>query len=371
MNCCMNSQNLLRTGGETVSLIIKIDEIKTEEHLKKAIPYILNEKKTKGLSYSNSGITSDQIVDMFMLTKKIHPCRGNREGYHLKFSFSKDERITPQEAYDFIKEWVDEYLNEKYDFACSVHQDREHMHMHLVFNSVCREGGKFRYNKGDWDRVIKPLTNRLAEKYHTGSLREKDEQLDYSRDYDRRKNGRTGKEQVQTDMDQCVLQSTSYHEFKKKMVQDFQYQLREGVSKEHGVYLALTPPGRAKAVRTYQLDFGYMPAEIEQRLEKKKKMDFHDKPDRRMHTMEWMMSRNYAFIPYQELSEYQKAMVRKVLEAKRLYRRRGTSLQLHEQSCRAVKSMMKEISGQGHFCKMRQNNLGKVIEQQKTIQKGR
>lgn len=29
-----------------MSLIIKMDTIKTEEHLKKAIPYIMNERKT-------------------------------------------------------------------------------------------------------------------------------------------------------------------------------------------------------------------------------------------------------------------------------------------------------------------------------------
>ena len=48
-----------------MSLIIKMDAIKTEEHLRKSIPYIMNEKKTGGLCFSNSGITSEQIVDTF------------------------------------------------------------------------------------------------------------------------------------------------------------------------------------------------------------------------------------------------------------------------------------------------------------------
>ena len=33
------------------------------------------------------------------------------------------------------------------------HKDRDHMHMHLVFNSVARNGGKYRYEKGDWEKV--------------------------------------------------------------------------------------------------------------------------------------------------------------------------------------------------------------------------
>ena len=78
----------------------------------------------------------------------------------------------------FVREWVEEYLGDRYDYACSVHKDRDHMHMHLVFNSVARNGGKYRYEKGDWEKVIRPLTNRLAEKYHTGPLKEKDPALD-------------------------------------------------------------------------------------------------------------------------------------------------------------------------------------------------
>ncbi len=48
--------------------------------------------------------------------------------------------------------------------------------------------------------------------------------------------------------------------------------------------------------------------------------------------LDWAMSRNYQFIPYGEMSEYQKIMVRQVLEARRLYRRTGTPLYMHERS---------------------------------------
>lgn len=93
-------------------------------------------------------------MDTFFLTKQIHPTLGTRQGYHFKFSFSKDETIEGEQALLFIKDWVDEYLAENYDYACSVHKDREHMHMHLVFNSVSRNGGKYRYEKGDWEQGV-------------------------------------------------------------------------------------------------------------------------------------------------------------------------------------------------------------------------
>ena len=62
-----------------MSLIIKMDAIKTEEHLRKSIPYIMNEKKTGGLSFINSGITSEQIQDTLFLTIQIHQTLGTRK----------------------------------------------------------------------------------------------------------------------------------------------------------------------------------------------------------------------------------------------------------------------------------------------------
>lgn len=248
-----------------MSLIIKMDTIKTEEHLKKAIPYIMNEKKTKGLHYSNSGILPEQITNTFFMTKKRFPARGNRQAYHYKFSFSKDEKISSEVAFSFIQEWTEEYLGDGYDFVCSVHQDREHLHMHLIFNSVCRTGSKYHYKKGEWNSIIKPLTNRLADKYHTGHLKEKDDTLDYSSDYKSKKNGVDWQARVQSDIDVCISRSKSYSDFKRKMVTEFHYQLREGVSRDYGVYLSLMPPGKGKAVRSYRLDKGYMPVDIEEK----------------------------------------------------------------------------------------------------------
>lgn len=323
----------------------------------------MNEKKTKGLSLSNAGITSQQITETFLLTKQIHPSRGNRQAYHYKFSFSKDETIKGQAALDFIKEWVQEYLGDNYDYVFSVHQDRDHMHMHLIFNSVCREGGKFRHNNGDWDKIIRPLTNQLAEKYQTGFLKDKDPQLDYSSNYEKKKDGFSWKEKVQQDIDKCIAISKSYGDFKRKLVQEFHYQLREGVSKEQGLYLALTPPGKAKAIRTYRLDCGYMPVEIEGRINGTYVMEKTEKQSRTFSSskrLDWMTSRNYSFIPYKELSEYQKQMVRNMLDARRMYQRTGTSLQMHEQSVNVIRKMKEESKTYGVIQKRPANTKQKT-----------
>ncbi len=326
-----------------MSIVIPMDSIKTESHLHNAIVYIMKEEKTEGRVFSNSGVNPVEIFDTFMLTKQMHPTHGNRQGYHFKFSFSKDETISYDDALSFMKEWANEYLKGEYDYVLAVHSDRELTHMHLVFNSVKRTGGKYRYTKGEWEQVITPLTNRLCEKYHTGKLKEKEKQLDYSPAKD-------WKKIVETDMENCLGESSSYEDFKAGMQSKYHYKLREGVSETHGVYWALTPPGKGKAIRTYQLARGYMPADIEKRLGSKVAVKSRPK-DREIFQVlfrqaDGEFSQGYfrRHLSYRTMSSYQKYFAHRVFEAKRLYRRTNTSLKGHEQSVRAIHRMMNDMA---------------------------
>ena len=168
----------------------------------------------------------------------------------------------------------------------------------------------------------------------------------------------------------------SYADFKKRLVRDYDYQLREGVSREHGVYLALTPPGRGKAIRTYRLSEGYMPADIDRRIASKTADRVpvkREKAEKRNTKLDWAMSRNYQFIPYKEMSEYQKAMVRQVLEARRLYQRTGTPLYIHERSVSILRKMKNETKQCGVYVKRRetrrvQKELIKTMQQRRKKQ---
>lgn len=330
-----------------MSIIINFDKpIYTEAHLKNLVPYIMREYKAKGRTFSNSGITPRQILDTFYLTKEMNPSHGIREGYHLKLSFSEDETISHDAALEFVKEWAEEYLGEDYDYVVAEHSDRELTHMHLVFNSVKRTGGKYHYGNKEWENVITPLTNRLCEKYSTGKLKEKDKNLDYSKP-------ENWKGQVEKDMEECIRYSHSYSDFKMRMQQEFHYTLREGVSGIHGTYLALTPPGKAKAIRTYQLGPGHMPAEIETAM--RERMQGQDQNGQTLCQAgmqkelsnvlyrRWDMMRPKK-ISYKDMSAYQKYFARRVYQARHLYRRTNTPLKMHEQSVRAVNRMMNELA---------------------------
>ena len=193
---------------------------------------------------------------------------------------------------------------------------------------------------------------------------------------------------VQSDIDQCISVSKSYSDFKRKMITEFHYQLREGVSGDYGVYLSLMPPGKGKAVRSYRLDVGYMPADIEAKIKGRYvmpetdevqavDMDFYEDSAElyrefalkgKNRKLDWMMSRNYTFIPYKALSDYQKALVRRTLDAKRLYRRTGTSLQVHEQSIRAIRRMAGETRELGICRKTGGQQIRQALKQKESEQ---
>ena len=154
------------------------------------------------------------------------------------------------------------------------------------------------------------------------------------------------------------------------MVKEYGYQLREGVSREHGVYLSLTPPGRAKAIRTYQLGDYYMPNSIDSRITEIDMSQYQNdcNPDedenyKAIFKYEiWYLSKPSSFIPYKHLSKYQQYYVRKMLEARRLYKGTGSTLQMRERASTAIKGMSEDAS---FICRMNirsEKELHRMIE---------
>ena len=136
-------------------------------HLYNAIRYIMNPEKTNGgmLLGGNSGNAPAEVYGVMLQTKKDWEKPGGRQGYHFVLSWRPGE-ADRQEAYEVIREFCEEYLGDNYDYVFAVHDDKEHMHGHVIFNSVNRvDGYKYRYERGDWEKHIQPVTDRICERH--------------------------------------------------------------------------------------------------------------------------------------------------------------------------------------------------------------
>ena len=134
--------------------------------------------------------------------------------------------------------------------------------------------------------------------------------------------------------------------------------------------LSLTPPGRAKAIRTYQLGDYYMPNSIDSRITETDMSQYQNdcNPDedenyKAIFKYEiWYLSKPSSFIPYKHLSKYQQYYVRKMLEARRLYKGTGSTLQMRERASTAIKGMSEDAS---FICRMNirsEKELHRMIE---------
>ena len=72
---------------------------------------------------------------------------------HNIISWHKDEQITPEQAFEFGKEFAENWFS-GFQTLVAVHKDKDHIHCHLVTNSVSYEDGRKLHNtKKDLERM--------------------------------------------------------------------------------------------------------------------------------------------------------------------------------------------------------------------------
>ena len=235
--------------------------------LEKALNYIVNGAKTEGgklVGVSNillnGGDLAQTAYDQMIETKTVIGKLRDRQGYHYIIAFPKDEGVTPQQALEIGREFCEDFLR-NYESVYAVHVDKDHVHVHVVFNSVPFAGGrKYRYEDGDWAKLIQPFVNKLCRER---GLSEIDVTQPGEREYnsygawknDRRHPERAKRVEgsfysyarIRADIDRCIMQASSYEEF-LVLLQSEGYKVDD--SRKH---LRLFAPGRNRVVRAYIL----------------------------------------------------------------------------------------------------------------------
>ena len=132
--------------------------------IKHIINYITKDEKTIGKKLcSGYNCNPDTAAREMQATKKLYGKTGGRTYKHFVQSFPPEEQITPQQAHDLAREFVESCpLFEGFEVLYSTHVDREHTHTHFVVNSVSFiDGHKFQMSKKDLEDM-KILNNRLC-----------------------------------------------------------------------------------------------------------------------------------------------------------------------------------------------------------------
>ncbi len=124
----------------------------TKVALRAVIKYATKEEKTDEFLVSGKDILPESAFEEMIAFKKVYDKEGGRQYIHVVQSFSPDEIITHQQAHEIGVQFAEYYKG--FQVLISTHKDKDHIHNHLLINSVSFEDGrKFQQGPGEMKNV--------------------------------------------------------------------------------------------------------------------------------------------------------------------------------------------------------------------------
>lgn len=195
-------------------------------------------------------------------TKSRWHKRGGVLGYHLIHSYAPGE-VTPEQAHELGVEFANRLLQDKYEAVVSTHLDHEHIHCHILFNSVSfTDGKKFRDNFKAYYGDIRGISNEISRENNLSVIDPENSGKSYA-EWDAHKKGKaTIRSLAREDIDAAIEASFTYQSFLAHLKKQG-YEIKSGSNVKH---TALKPPGGTRYIRLSSLGEGYSEEEIKKRL---------------------------------------------------------------------------------------------------------
>ena len=207
-------------------------------HLKNALEYIQNPDKTEEcILVGGINCLPDTAFEQMEETKNIFHKTGKRQGYHVIISFSPEEKVTAEQAMYVLEHFAKDVLGDDYEAVYAVHTDREHMHGHLIWNSVSMTTGK-KYNspKSNWKNHLQPITNKYCDEIGLSIM-----PAEYSRNP---KNISRDKWEKEMSMKDIILRDAKMCAYAAGNVEHFKYLMRSlGYVFKKGSWMEVQAPG--------------------------------------------------------------------------------------------------------------------------------
>ncbi|MGF7108395.1 relaxase/mobilization nuclease domain-containing protein [Treponema pedis] len=251
--------------------VTKIHPIKTT--LKKAIDYICNGDKTDDEIYVTTHLCSRENAHKeFEFAKKQFNSRTKTLAHHLIQSFVPEE-VSFEEAHQVGIELCEKILEGKYEYVLATHIDKDHIHNHIIFNSIDVDEGKIYHSYYSSYMNIRNQSDRLC-KEHNLSVINQEAQKEINEikrrkfvnwyDWNEDKKGKSYKSRLQFDIDRTIKQSINWQDFLFKM-ESYGYEIK------YGKHIAFRSKNQQRFTRTKTIGANYTEERIKNRILKKEK----------------------------------------------------------------------------------------------------
>lgn len=239
-----------------------------------AIAYIANPEKTDNgrLIYTfGCGLNPYEASADFDSVRKNGTGRNQILSHHFIQSFSPGE-ITPENALQVGIELCRKFLADEYQYYLAVHSDKEHIHLHCIFNNVNMVDGRtFETHADQGDKQhrkwvnLRNMSDEICKK-HCISVIENPENSKGKTYYewDMNRQGLSWKAKLKFAIDQVVKESVNFEDFLRKCKAQ---NIEIVCNPAHVIDLKFRLAGQQKFTRARTLGWYYETKQIIKRIE--------------------------------------------------------------------------------------------------------
>ena len=225
-----------------------------------AVDYICNPVKAGFQTAINC--TLDNAFLQMQATKQRCDKYGGILGYHIVHSYAPGE-VTPEQAHEAGVEFAQRLLGDKYEAVVCTHTDRDHLHCHIVFNSVSfLDGRKYRSDFKSYFHDLRDTSNAVSREYGFSVIDSDGKGKHYSEWNAERSGKTTVRDLIRRDIDAALDGSLTYDMLLETLRRQG-YTVKRSPKVKH---TAIRPPGGQRFVRLDSLGEGYTELDLMQRL---------------------------------------------------------------------------------------------------------
>lgn len=256
------------------------DSEKTDSDLAKKIDYALNSEKTSSEQFLYESVINlpdvSSAYERMQVTKEYFGKTGGVLGYHIIQSFKPGE-ITADQCHELGRKLASEMFGAGFEIVIGTHLNKEHLHNHIVVNSVSfTDGKKLRFNKQSY-RELQEISDQLCRKYGLSVIESKAHGKSYKEWLNEKEGKPTVRGRIRKDIDLAIKESFNYSTFIANL-EKRGYLIKDSPSR---TYTALKPPFGARFIRLNSLGEEYTKEKIIERLSRQKSWQSKTQPERK------------------------------------------------------------------------------------------
>ncbi len=231
--------------------------------LEEKIAYSTNPEKTEERLFEstiNCGSVAQATAEM-KATKQRYQKMDGVLGYHIIQSFKPDE-ITPELTHQIGVELSQRLFGDRFEIVVGTHLDKNHLHNHIVINSVSfMDGKKLRCNMSTYFNEIQKVSDHLCREHNLSTIIPQSKGKHHGEWSAEKKGAPTIRGQIRADIDGIIAQCFNYPMFLDGLRKSG-YQIKSGNVK----HTAIKPPFSKRFIRLDSLGKDYTEEAIAQRI---------------------------------------------------------------------------------------------------------